>query len=293
MEVTPRKSEESMRNIGKTLEITINETSVSYTDDGLQDSPAIFFLHGFPLNKSMWESQVSLLEQKFRVITYDIRGHGESEIGSDTLSIDLFSDDLVRLMDELEIKTGIICGLSMGGYIALNIIQKYPERVDALILCDTQCSADTAEIREKRMSDIDYIKKNGVKEYAEKSVKSLFMPESIDSKSKEVEFVKKMIKEMSVETLTRTLRALADRRETCNDLSRIDVPVLIMMGEKDNITPPSKGKFMQNNINHSELKIIKHAGHVSNLENADQFNEHLTKFVDSIYESTHKERSNP
>lgn len=291
METTPRKSEESMRNIGKSLEITINETSISYTDDGLQDSPAIFFIHGFPLNKSMWESQVTLLERHFRVVTYDLRGHGDSELGSESLSIDLFSDDLIRLMDELEIKTGIVCGLSMGGYIALNAIQKYPDRFDALILCDTQCNADTADTMEKRMSDIDYIKKNGVKEYAEKSVHNLFMPESLDNRSQELESVKKMIKEIPVATLTRTLRALADREETCDKLSQINVPVLIMTGEKDNITPPAKGQFMQNNIKNSELKIIEQAGHLSNLENADQFNEYLMSFVDSLF--LHKEKSNP
>ncbi|CAN5329029.1 hypothetical protein BH23BAC3_BH23BAC3_23180 [soil metagenome] len=219
MEITPRKSEESMRNLGKSLEITLNGISVSYTDDGLQDAPVIFFIHGFPLNKSLWSSQVDALEKNFRVITYDIRGHGESEVGPDTLSINLFSDDLIRLMDELGIKSGIICGLSMGGYIALNAILKYPDRLDALILCDTQCSADTTETSENRMSDIEFIKKNGVKEYAEKSVSNLFMPESIDNRSAELESVKKMIKEMSVATLTRTLRALADRRETCNNLS--------------------------------------------------------------------------
>lgn len=288
MEITPRKSEESMRNIGKSLETVINGVSVSYTDDGLHDAPVIFFIHGFPLNKTMWNYQTDALEKQYRVVTYDIRGHGESEIGSEEFSIDLFTNDLISLMDDLEIKKGILCGLSIGGYIALDAIQKFPDRFEALILCDTQCIADTPEVREKRMKDIDHIKQNGVKDYAEKSLENLFMPDSLHNKKDEINTVKKMINEMSVELLTRTLRALADRKETCEHLSRIKVPVLILMGEEDNITPPSKGQLMQNNIKDSELTIIKNAGHLSNLENADQFNVHLTRFVDSVYEMDYK-----
>lgn len=288
--ISPRKSEESMRNLGKTLTTTLNGLSVSYTDEGLPDSPIILFIHGFPLNKSMWMNQVEALEKNYRVITYDIRGHGESEIGSDKFSIDLFSDDLINLMDDLEIKHAILCGLSMGGYIALNAVQKHPNHFDALILCDTQCAADTPDTREKRMDEIQFIKKNGVEAYAEKSLEKLLLPESLDSKKDEVKLVKGMIKDMSVDSLTRTLHALADRKDTCENLSKIIVPVLIMMGEEDKITPPSKGQFMQNKIEDSELKIVENAGHLSNLENADHFNKHLTQFVNSLYEMDHKKR---
>lgn len=288
--ISPRKSEESMRNLGKSLTTTLDRLSVSYTDDGLPDAPVILFIHGFPLNKTMWNTQVEKLEEQYRVVTYDIRGHGESELGEEKFSIDQFTDDLINLLNGLEIKRVILCGLSMGGYIALNAIQKYHDRFDALVLCDTQCKADTPETREKRMSDIDFIKENGVEDYAEKSLEKLFMSASLEKRKDEVNFVKKMIEEMSVESLTRTLHALADRKETCNELSQIDVPVLVLMGEEDKITPPAKGQYIKNNIKDSELKIVAQAGHLSNLENPDQFNEHLKTFVDSIYGMDPKKR---
>ncbi len=280
-----KSNDQSMRNLGKSLIADINGLRVSYTDDGRADSPVIIFVHGFPLNKTMWSSQVEALEKNYRVITYDIRGHGESEAGSERFSIELFADDLFRLMDELDIKKCVLCGLSMGGYIALHAIQKSPAKFGALILCDTQCNVDTPEVKEKRMSDIDHIKKSGLKEYAENNLKNLFMPVSLQSKKDEVESVKKMIREMSVQSLTDTLHALANRNETCEKLSKIEQPVLIIVGEEDNITPPSKGQFMQNKIKDSELKIVENAGHLSNLENAGQFNKYLNNFISSIYET--------
>lgn len=273
-----------MRNLGKSLTTTLNNLTVSYTDDGLYDAPAIVFIHGFPLNKSMWSHQVESLKKNCRVITFDVRGHGESEIGSDTFSIDLFTDDLMKLMDALEVHNTALCGLSMGGYIALNAVQEYPKRFNALILCDTHCAGDTPDVKEKRMEDIQFIKKNGIEAYAEKNLEKLILPESLKSKKEETKAVKEMIKDMSVESLIRTLHALAERKETCTNLSQIDIPVLILMGEEDKITPPSKGQFMQNNINNSELKLVENAGHLSNLDNPNHFNKLLTQFVDSLYE---------
>ena len=139
-----------MRRIGNNISISINNLSVSYSDHGPDDAPAIIFIHGFPLNKSMWDMQVEALKENYRVIAYDIRGHGNSDPGIDEFFIELFVNDLLRLMEKLGIEKSILCGLSLGGYIALNAVLKYPDRFDGLILNDTQCIADTPEIKENR-----------------------------------------------------------------------------------------------------------------------------------------------
>jgi len=136
-----------MRCIGNNIGIVINNLTVSYSDQGPDDAPVIIFIHGFPLNKSMWDIQVETLKKNYRVITYDIRGHGNSDPGMDEFFIELFVNDLLRLMEKLEIEKSILCGLSLGGYIALNAVLKYPDRFDILILNDTQCIADTSEIK--------------------------------------------------------------------------------------------------------------------------------------------------
>jgi len=261
----------------------INNLLVSYTDEGQHGSPVIIFIHGFPFNKSMWKLQQEELKDNYRVITYDIRGHGNSDAGTGDFSIELFVKDLLNLMDALKIDKAILCGLSMGGYIALNAMEKYNERFDALILSDTQCIADTPEAKEKRIKAIEDIRKTGVEKYAEESIKNLFASESFTTRLKEIEDVREMIVKTSKQSLIRTLLALSVRKETCSKLTEIKMPVLILVGKEDKITPPAAAQFMFEKIKGSFLNIIEHAGHLSNLENPGEFNIQIKKFIASVY----------
>ncbi len=250
-----------MHNLGNDIKLTVNNLTVSYIDEGPDDGPVIIFIHGFPFNKSMWDKQLKALKENYRVIAYDVRGHGDSDSGTGDFSINLFADDLIAFMDALEIDKAILCGLSMGGYIVLNAIENYPERFDAIILSDTTCIADTPEAKEKRMNAIESIKKDGVEKFADESIKNLFAPESFATKKEEIAAVKKMIVNTTKESLYKTLRAFYERKETCSKLSEIMTPVLIMVGKEDKITPPAAAQFMQEKINDSLLNIIVHAGH--------------------------------
>jgi pimeloyl-ACP methyl ester carboxylesterase len=264
------------------LKVTVNDLTVSYIDVGPANSPPIIFIHGFPLNKLMWEKQIELLKEKYRVIAYDIRGHGNSDAGSDKFSIDLFVNDLLRLMDTLMIKKTILCGFSMGGYIALNAIEKYPERFNALLLCDTNCTDDIPEAKEKRMKAIESIREKGLEQYAEQSLKKLFAPISFSKNIEEIAVVKEMIMKTSKQSLYKTLHALAGRKETCTKLHQIKVPVLILVGKEDEITPPDVAMIMHAKIKGSTIHIIDYAGHLSNMENSGEFNNHLSGFLSSI-----------
>jgi 3-oxoadipate enol-lactonase len=269
-----------MRCIGKNIRVYVNDITISYNDLGPDDAPVIIFIHGFPFNKSMWKNQVDVLKRHYRTIAYDIRGHGNSEAGNEIFSIDLFTSDLVKMMDKLGIDTAILCGLSMGGYIALNAVEKYPDRFDALILSDTQCIADSPEIKEKRQKTIQSINEKGVESYATESIKNLFAPASIVSKQKEVNAIWQMIMNTTKKSLCSTLVALAERKETCSTLSEINIPVLIMVGKEDKITPPAMALQMHDKIKNSRMQVLDHAGHLANIENQQEFNSQLKVFVD-------------
>jgi 3-oxoadipate enol-lactonase len=271
-----------MRCLGNNILTTVNNLTVSYNDEGPEEAPVIIFIHGFPFNMCMWEKQVNALKDNYRVIAYDVRGHGKSEAGSGAFSIELFASDLMGLMDKLELDKAIVCGLSMGGYIALNAIQKHPDRFDALVLCDTQCTADTPEGKEKRMKTIESIKENGVEGYANESINHLFAPETYTNKQKEIAAVREMIVNTSIESLCKTLDALASRNETCGKLQDIKAPVLIMVGNEDRITPPAVSRLMDAKIENSAMFTIVHAGHVSSMENPEAFNEQLKKFLQKV-----------
>ncbi len=260
----------------------INKLAVSYIDEGPIHAPAIVFIHGFPLNKSMWNKQVAELTENYRVVAYDIRGHGNSDAGDDDFSIELFVADLLSLMDALKIDKAILCGFSMGGYIALNAIENHPERFNALLLCDTNCTEDTPEVKEKRMKAIESIKEKGLEQYAEESLKKLFASTSFSKQIDEVAMVKEMIMKTPLQSLFKTLVALAERKETCSRLHEIKVPVLIMVGREDIITPPQVALKMHEKIKGTNFHIIDHAGHLSNMENPTEFNNQLNRFLLSL-----------
>jgi pimeloyl-ACP methyl ester carboxylesterase len=186
-------------------------------------------------------------------------------------------------MDKLKIEKTGLCGLSLGGYIALNAVENNPDRFNALILSDTQCTADTPEAKEKRITAIESISKSGVEKYAGESIKNLFAPESFTFRKEEIAAIREMIVKTSEQSLCNTLKALSARKETCSKLIEIKVPVLIMVGKEDKITPPAAARFMHEKIKGSSMKIIEHAGHLSNMENPGEFNVQLKKFIESVY----------
>lgn len=266
-----------MRVISRKILIDNNQTA--YIESGDVNKLPLIFLHGFPFNKLMWENQLLELKTNYRCIAYDVRGHGESESSEVAFSIALFAEDLVAFMDALQIEKAVIVGLSMGGYIAMNAIQKHSNRFAGLVLCDTQCMADTIEGKEKRKKTIGFIERNGLEVYAEESLKNLFAPASFETNQQAVSFIHDTILNTLARTICRTLQALADRNETCTSLPQINFPVLILVGAEDKITSPDTARKMQGLISGSELVIVPKAGHLSNLENPTCFNLSLKEFL--------------
>jgi len=273
----------SMNYIGSNVRTTVNNITISYTDEGPVEAPVIIFIHGFPLNKTMWEMQLEVLKDEYRVIAYDVRGHGDTDAGSDHFSIDLFVTDLISFMNDLNINKAILCGLSMGGYIALNAVENYPQLFDALILSDTSCAADTTESKHKRLMAIEDIKINGIENFANENIKNLFAPGSFQSKESAISRVREMIVNTTTESIFNTMHALAMRKETCSRLIGIKLPVLILVGIDDIITPLSAAKVMHENIPGSKLNIVEQAGHLSNMENPYEFNYLIKKFIETVY----------
>ena len=268
-------------NAYQNLIVEANDISLSYIDVGIGVVP-IIFLHGFPFDKTTWHSQLDALKNTNRVIAIDIRGFGQSKDEKTPLTIDLFSDDLLAFMDKLKIEKAVICGLSMGGYIALNAINKFPKRVRALILCDTQCIVDTAEVRENRYKNIEKIRLSNATEFNENFIKSVFYFDSLVTKTEVVQQLRSIVFANSNEIIMAGLAALAERYETCSILNKIAVPTLIICGKEDRITPLNQSEFLYRNITNAKIKIIQNAGHVSNLEQPEVFNNFLKDFINSL-----------
>lgn len=273
-----------MNRKGSDLKIEANGITISYDDFGHSAIPVIL-IHGFPFNKSSWQPQIDFLQMTKRVIAYDIRGFGSSSANDDEVSMDVFADDLIKLMDALKIEKSIVCGLSMGGYIVLNAVNRFPDRFEAIVLCDTQSISDTSEIKEKRTATIKQIESDGLFDFTENFVGSVLSKTSLSSKKQLVNELKSTILSTPVKTITSTLISLAERKEMREHIKNISVPTLVLCGIEDMVTPVDQSSFMIKQIPNSTLHSINGAGHLSNLEQPEIFNKHLGDFVFKIRDS--------
>ncbi len=265
----------------QTKTITVNGIRLSYTDSGVNAQPVVF-IHGFPFNKSSWLPQIGGLGKTYRSLAIDLRGYGDSEAGTDNFSIDLFASDLLQFVEALKLDSPVLCGLSMGGYIAMNAVNRSPEKFKALVLADTQCIADSEEGKEKRFKTIEKIESEGLQTFADGFVQNVFNKNSLEAKKQAVDDVRKMITGTKKETVTKTLKALAERKETCTGIKKLKLPALIICGKDDNVTPLSQSELLNNSIVGSKLQIIENAGHLSNLEQPEEFNKVLTDFLGTL-----------
>lgn len=268
-------------NKGYDLTVNVNDFNLSYNDVGEGEIPVVF-LHGFPFDKTMWQKQLDYLQTTHRVIACDIRGFGKSKDEESHLSMDLFANDLILFIDKLGFEKVIICGLSMGGFITLNAIKRFPSRFEALILCDTQCVADTHDIKVQRYKTIEDIKEYGVTNFNEGFIKKVFHEDSLTNKPELVEQLRSVVFSNSQHIITQGLTALAERSETCSILEEITIPTLIICGREDAVTPLDESKFLNKHIKGSVLHVISNAGHVSNLEEPLKFNKLLRDFLNDF-----------
>lgn len=156
--------------------LSTNGTTLYYIDVGQPSSPPIVLIHGFPLSHEMWTNQIEFLKNAYRVVAFDLRGQGRSEVGDGQFTLEFLVDDLIALLDHLKIRQAVLCGLSMGGYVSLRTVERNTERVSGLVLCDTKSEADPNETKLARGASIRAIKKNEVDAYAETFLKGALSP---------------------------------------------------------------------------------------------------------------------
>lgn len=259
----------------------INGIRMFYADRSKSDpTGAIVFIHGFPLNHSMWRQQLDYFGSTYRCIAPDLRGYGASRLGEgatkEAWSMDTFADDIIALMDKLGIKKAHVCGLSMGGYVAFALWRKYRQRVGRLILADTKATAEPAEGKANRARQVELVKAQGARAIANEMLPKLLAPDNQKRLGAEV---RHMIESTPAETIAATLPALANRRDMSEWLRRVQVPTLIAIGEKDEIASMKDAEFMREHIDKARIAVIPDAGHLSPLENAPAFNEAMWRIL--------------
>jgi 3-oxoadipate enol-lactonase len=261
------------------MEMIVNDVRLNYDDRGA--GAAVLLVHGFPLDRSMWDAQVEILAETHRVITPDLRGFGESEFGDGdptSMSLDVYAADLAAMLDALNVDTVTLGGLSMGGYIAFAFLRAYAPRVSRLLLLDTKATPDTDEGRAGRFALMTRVREEGSKAAAEAMLPRMFTATEAVRPAL-WERTRAMMDGASSRGVRGALQALADRPDSTPDLARIRVPTLILVGDADVLTPPSDAEAMHRAIAGSHLATIADCGHLSTLEQPDAVNQQLKSFL--------------
>ncbi len=253
--------------------------TLAFSRNSSLETPALVLIHAFPLNSKMWKHQLNGLDDTIQVIAPDMPGFGESEPFTEVPSMGAYVRSLLSFLDTQNIKQAIFAGCSMGGYILFELWRVAPERVRGLILCDTRAEADAPEMREVRMKTIEQVLQNGPAELAEAMLPKLVSSSTLEKRPDLMEKLKQFIINNPNQGIAHALQALADRPDSSNDLPTINVPVLILVGEDDQLTPPDLAKSMHNKIPGSRLGIIKNAGHLSPLEQPERANTVIRTFL--------------
>jgi pimeloyl-ACP methyl ester carboxylesterase len=262
--------------------ITVNGTSLHYLTRGRADAPAVVLVHGFPLDGRMWDAQAEALAEKgWRVIVPDLRGFGES-VSEEPFTIESLADDLHALLDSLNALRAVLGGLSMGGYVSLAYVRKYPTTLRGLMLVDTRAEADTAQGRENRATMIELARTQGAKAIAEAMREKLVAPYTISLRPDIAGRVQRIMEACPALTIEHALAAMRDRTDQTDLLPSITVPTLVVVGDRDAMTPPAVATAMHQAIPRSELSVIRGAGHMSPMEQAGQVNAAMGRFLEGL-----------
>ena len=254
---------------------------MAYDDNG--SGPALLLIHGFPLCRRMWHPQIkALVDAGFRVITPDLRGFGESDTPEGPYSMELFADDMVELLDHLGIEKAAVGGMSMGGYILFNLLERYAERISGACFITTRANADDEAGRERRLALARDVLKFGPQVVADAFEKLLFAEESLVERPKLVGEVYGWMTANDSRGIAGGLLAMRERKDYTPLLGSFNVPALAIGADGDKAAPPDNARTIAAGIPGCRLAIIPYAGHMANLENPGAFNAALLEFLRSL-----------
>jgi 3-oxoadipate enol-lactonase len=259
---------------------TIDVSGVRYrvADEGT--GPVILFVHGFPLDHTMWSAQIEEFSKTHRVIAPDLRGFGGTDGALYGVSMERYADDLAELLEVLQADRPItFCGLSMGGYIAWQFALRHPRWLGRLILCDTRAAADSPEASANRLKMADIVVKEGPEPVAWAMMPKLFAPITTQRNQPLADRVRKIVMDTNPVAIAAAHRGMAVRPDVSSLLPNLQVPTLVIVGEHDVISPPAEMKEIADALPQGRFAQIPDAGHMAPMENPIAVNLAIHEFL--------------
>jgi 3-oxoadipate enol-lactonase len=242
--------------------VKANDLVIHFSDQGRRDGPPLVFINSLGCDFRIWNEVAEILAPDFRILTYDKRGHGLSESGPDKNDIADYARDLAALLNVVGVGPATIVGLSIGGLIAQELYRQSPERVAALVLCDTAAKIGTDEVWDQRIGEVE---RGGIEGLADAVMERWFTAHFRAARSIELAGMRAMLTRTPRQGYLAACGALkrADLRPYAG---RIQAPTLCLVGDQDGSTPPALVKETAALIPGSRFEIIEGAGHLPNVE---------------------------
>ena len=263
------------------MKADINGISLAYSDRG-KGLPLVL-IHGFPLCRKMWRPQAEALSRAgCRVITTDLRGFGESSLASDTVSMDIYADDIVAFLDYLEIDKAIVGGMSMGGYVLLNLLERYPNRIAAPIFIVTKAAGDDEAGKAKRTTLAVVTRNQGNLPVADTFRSLLFAPATMTDNPELVDEAYGWMQATDPRSAAAALIAMRDRKDYIPLLGGFSHPALVIGAEQDQAIPLENSRLIAAGLPQADLCVIPNGGHMVNMEQPLEFNKAVLAFLNGL-----------
>jgi 3-oxoadipate enol-lactonase len=255
--------------------VEVEGVRLFYRLDGGASAPALVLVNSLGLSLDMWDPQIPRLATRFRLLRYDSRGHGRSAVPTGPYTLDQLGRDLLGVFDQLGIESAAICGLSLGGMVALWMAANHPERVTRVVLANTGARIGTETSWRERIQTIQ----QGGMAAVQGTVVGRFLSASYRQRHPDVtEWVANMLVATPPAGYIAACQALA-AADLHDALLPTRMPCLVIAGTEDQATPPEKAEELQSLIPGSELALLPGAAHLSNVEQADTFTALIAAFL--------------
>jgi 3-oxoadipate enol-lactonase len=265
---------------GALQRFTVNGVSLAVDMRG--EGPGVLLVHGYPYNHTIWAAQMAALDG-YRRIAPDLRGMGQSDAPDLGYSMATYAADLAALLDAVGVDEVVLCGLSMGGYIAFEFLRNWRRRVRGLVLVDTRAEADSPEGRRAREAAAALARERGATAIADEMLPQSLTPTTLTRSPEMAEQVRSLMAATPVAGIVGALGAMRDRSDSTALLPTLrDIPTLILVGELDEPTPPARAQAMAEAIPGARCIVIPGVGHLSPVEGADQVTQALLAFLRSL-----------
>ena len=258
----------------------IDGHQIFYTDSGGEGLPVLVFSHGLLMDHSMFDPQVAALQAHYRCIAWDERGHGQTAQPGHCPPFSYYdsANDLVALLDHLGVPQAVLVGMSQGGYLSLRCALTHPERVQALVLIDTQALPEDPALMPQHMALVQHWAQHGLNDEMAATVESFILGEGWEG----AQAWKAKWQQVDTANLIQCFTTLGQRDDISDKIAQIQVPALVMHGTQDRAIAPQRAQAMAHSLPHAQWVDIAGAGHAPNLTHPVPVNAALQAFLAQV-----------